>query len=115
MGLTKNSLKYSVFWQLLAFVVLVMMLGCAASRYGKAADDEVYGILDNRRQSVLVKTNQFRIDTEISRRVPEDVNGSEIVRERYSGSSGQFSNTNSAGVQQKLTLEKALELAEKTK
>ena len=113
MGLTKDSLKYSIFWQLLAFVVLVMMLGCAASRYGKAADDEVYGILDNRGQSVLGKTNQFRIDTEISRRVPEDVNGSEIVRERYSGSSGQFWNTNSAGVQQKLTLEKALELAEK--
>ena len=101
-----------MFWQWLVLTVLVLVVGCEASRYHKAADEEVYGILDSRRQTILGKTNQFRIDTEISKRGLEDVNGSEIVRERYSGNSGQFWDTNSLGVQQKLTLEKSLELAE---
>ena len=113
MGLNENSRENVVFWQWLAFVALVLVVGCEASRYGKAADEEVYGILDRRRQAVLGKTNQFRIDTEVSKRSLEDVNGSEIVRDRYSANSGRFWDTNSAGVQQKLTLEKALELAEK--
>jgi outer membrane protein TolC len=110
--LSKNSLEKLIFWQWLVFAVLVLVVGCEASRYGKVADDEVYGILDSRRQAVLGKTNQFRIDTDISKRSPEDINGSEIVRDRYLGSSGQFWEKTGTGVQQKLTLEKALELAE---
>ena len=108
-----NKWENGVFWQWLAFAALVLLMGCNASLYRKAADDEVYGILDSRRQAILGKTDQFRIDTEVSKRSPEDVNGSEIVRKRYSANSGRYWDKSTTGGQQMLTLNEALELAEK--
>ncbi len=113
MGLNENSRQNVVYRQWLAFAALVLVLGCNASLYRKAADEEVYGILDSRRLAILGRTKQFRIDAEGSKRTPQDVNGSEIVRNRYSANSGQYWDTSTTGGQQKLTLKEALELAEK--
>jgi outer membrane protein TolC len=99
--LNEKGHKIAVFWMWLALSALVVGVGCEASKYGKAADDEVYGILDSRRQAVLGDTNQFRIGTDISRRPVGDVNGSEIVRSQY------------ANGERVLTLEDALEQAVK--
>ena len=64
--MNKSSSENTVYLQWLALAALVLVVGCEASRYGKAADEEVYGILDSRRQAILGKTNQFRIDTDVS-------------------------------------------------
>ena len=75
--------------------------GCAAEKYSKAADEEIYGVLDNRRAEILNDTNRFRINTLYSSRTPEDINRTEILLDRY------------AGGERVLKLTSALELAEK--
>lgn len=106
-----NNSTSTIFWPWLAFSVLVLVVGCGASRYGKAADEEVYGILDSRQQEIAEKygrtdqfwtnqfSKQFRIGTDDSQQTLEDVNGSKIVEQRYEGG------------ERVLKLQEALELA----
>lgn len=86
LNLIEKTEKKPVFWNWPVILVLLAILaGCAADRYSAAADEEVYGILNDRRASILGATNQFNIDTHISKRDPQNVNGSEIVLDRYRG------------------------------
>ncbi len=75
-------------WRLAATVAVLGTLswtGCSADRYHAQADSEVYGILDARRAQLLGDTNRFRIDTPVTARAPEDVNGTDVVLDRYQG------------------------------
>ena len=86
LDLIEKTKKNPVFWNWPVILVLLAILaGCAADRYSAAADKEVYGILNDRRASILGATDQFNIATDISERDPQDVNGSEIVLDRYRG------------------------------
>ena len=86
---------------LVLMTLAVFGVGCAAEKYSKAADEEIYGVLDNRRAEILNDTNRFRINTLYSSRTPEDINRTEILLDRY------------AGGERVLKLTSALELAEK--
>ena len=86
---------------LVLMTLAVFGVGCAAEKYSKAADEEIYGVLDNRRAEILNDTNRFRINTLYSSRTPEDINRAEILLDRY------------AGGERVLKLTSALELAEK--
>ena len=102
LNLNGKTEKNPVFWNwLVVLVLLAILAGCAAEKYSAAADKEVYGILNDRRASILGATNQFNIETHFSKRDPQDVNGSEIVLDRYRGG------------KRVLTLNEALELAVK--
>lgn len=84
----------------LLLMVAAVGVGCGSGKYRLAADEEVYGILDDRRETILGATNKFRIDTDLSKRPVEEVSGGEVVRDRYTG-----------GGNRTLTLAEALELA----
>lgn len=62
-----------------------MWLGCSAAQYHAAADKETYGILDARRAQILGETNKVRIDANRTARAPEDINGTEVILDRYQG------------------------------
>ena len=66
-------------------MVAAVGVGCGSGKYRLAADEEVYGILDDRRETILGATNKFRIDTDLSKRPVEEVSGGEVVRDRYTG------------------------------
>ena len=78
---------------------LVLLLGCTQARYRRAADNEVYRIVQSAEQKIFGHTNQFDIDTRYSHRKPTDIPASEIVDDRQH-TNGRL-----------LTLQEALSLA----
>lgn len=60
----------------------VLLAGCSANHYRRAADKEVYGILRDYERRVLGNTNEFTIDTRFSNRKPKEIPPSEIIQER---------------------------------
>ena len=85
------------------FLVGILVLGwfgagCTAKHYRRAADKEVYTILQEAEQQVFGRTNVISIDTEWSERPPEEISPEELVRDR------------SQGGERYLTLEEALAL-----
>jgi hypothetical protein len=58
--------------------------GCSSSHYRKAADEQVYGIIQTVEDHVFGRTNEFNIDTEWSGRDPQEIAPEEILRDRTS-------------------------------
>lgn len=83
----------------MAAIACAILAGCSTSHYRKAADKEVYGIINEVEQAVFGRTNEFTINTEYSGTDPESVT-SEDIREQRKQSETVF-----------LTLEDALNLA----
>ena len=87
-----------------AFAALLLgtcavLFGCTQARYRRAADTEVYRIVQSTEQKIFGYTNQFDINTRYSHRKPTEIPASEIIDERQQ--------TNS----RLLTLQEALSLA----
>lgn len=59
-----------------------LLAGCSAKHYRRAADREVYGILQAYEQQVLGETNAFTVDTRYSHREPKEIPPSEIIADR---------------------------------
>jgi outer membrane protein TolC len=78
---------------------LALILGCTQGRYRRAADSEVYRIVQSAEQKIFGHTNQFDINTRYSHRKPTDIPASEIIDDRQHTDS------------RLLTLEEALSLA----
>ena len=78
---------------------LAALLGCTQARYRRAADTEVYRIVQSAEQKIFGQTNQFDINTRYSHRKPTEISASEIIDDRQQTSS-RF-----------LTLQEALSLA----
>ena len=78
---------------------LVVLLGCSQAHYRRAADNEVYRIVQGAEQKIFGYTNQFDINTRYSHRKPTEIPASEIIDDRqHTGS-------------RLLTLQEALSLA----
>ena len=73
--------------------------GCTAKHYRRAADKEVYSILQEAEQHVFGRTNVISIDTAYSSRAPEEISPEELIADR------------SRGGERFLSIEEALELA----
>lgn len=78
---------------------MILLCGCTASHYRRAADKEVYKIIDQVESRVFGQTNAFSIETRYSSRKPSEILPPEIIEER--------SRTN----QRVLSLSEALDLA----
>jgi outer membrane protein TolC len=63
-------------------VLAVILLGCSPAHYRRAADKEVYGIIQEKQKAALGQTNAFTIDTRYSPRKPDDINAQEIIADR---------------------------------
>ncbi len=67
----------------LAFCLIVLFLaGCSAKRYQAAADREAYGIIQQKQQDALGRTNEFSIDTRYSNRKADAIKPGEIIQDR---------------------------------
>jgi outer membrane protein TolC len=77
----------------------VVLAGCTARHYRKAADKEVYGILQDVERRVFGETNAFTVETPYSGRKPKDIPPEEIIFNR------------SASNRMVLNLEQTLEVA----
>jgi len=78
---------------------LVLLMGCSQARYRRAADNEVYRIVQGAEQKIFGHTNQFDINTRYSHRKPTEIPSSEIIDDRQQVGS------------RLLTLQEALSLA----
>ena len=83
-------------------MAVVAWAGCEAAKYSQEADDEVYQILSQRSQDVLGRKETHPIATELTQRQPSDVNGSEIILDRFQNVEGRL-----------ITLPESLDLAVK--
>ena len=81
------------------FVLLLAGGGCTAKHYRRAADKEVYTILQEAEQKVFGRTDVISIETMYSDRDPEEISPEELIADR------------SRGGERFLTIEEALELA----
>jgi hypothetical protein len=63
-------------------VVLLTFSACTQARYRRAADKEVYKIIQEKQKAALGETNAFTIDTPYSHRKPDDVKAAEIIADR---------------------------------
>ena len=79
-------------------VAIVFWLGCEASKYRRAADEEVFDILKQRQEQVL--GSSAPMEAKFATRKPTDVNGTSIILDRFSRQTNRV-----------LTLPDALELA----
>jgi outer membrane protein TolC len=78
---------------------LVVLLGCTQAHYRRAADNEVYRIVQSAEQKIFGYTNQFDINTRYSHRKPTEIPAAEIIDDRQQVGSRM------------LTLQEALSLA----
>src|SRR5687768_1264707 len=83
----------------LLLAVVIALLGCTQAKYRRAADNEVYRIVQSAEQKIFGYTNQFEINTRYSHRKPTEIPASEIIDDRQQ--------TNS----RLLTLQEALSVA----
>lgn len=85
---------------LLGMALLALIIaGCSAAHYRRSADQEVYGIIQQKEAQVFGKTNFFTIDTPYSGRKPADILPGELISNRLEHA------------ELRLTLEDALALA----
>lgn len=63
-------------------ITAAFLAGCTAKHYRRAADKEVYGIIQEIEQKVFGHTNDFTINTEYSSRKPKEIPPSEIIEDR---------------------------------
>lgn len=61
---------------------VVLGAGCTAAHHRRAADKEVYGIVQQAEWQIFGKTNQFGIDTAYSARKPKEILPSELIEDR---------------------------------
>ena len=61
---------------------IAVLLGCTPARYRRAADKEVYNIIQEKQSTALKQTNNFTIDTPYSQRKPDDIKAQEIIDDR---------------------------------
>ncbi|MCP5524161.1 MAG: TolC family protein [Verrucomicrobiales bacterium] len=59
-----------------------MGAGCSTSHYRKAADEQVYGIIQTVEGHVFGRTNAFTIDTRWSARDPKEISPEELLQDR---------------------------------
>ncbi len=71
--------------------IVGLLAGCSAQQQRKAADGEVYAILQKAEKYVLGKKTDFTIDTKYSARKPKDVSSDELLRKSQSGGSMSLS------------------------
>jgi hypothetical protein len=71
-----------LFVALVIGVVLLTLSACTQARYRRAADKEVYKIIQEKQKAALGGTNAFTIDTAYSHRKPDDVKAAEIIADR---------------------------------
>jgi len=95
---TSMPYKQAGRWLLVLWAVL-LLAGCTSSHYRRAADKEVYGIIQQVDKRIFGHTNAFTIDTPYSPRDPKTIPPAEIVESRMA--------TN----RRNITLEQALDLA----
>ena len=67
---------------LLIVAATFLLVACKASRYRRAADKEVYRIVQQVESRIFGYTNEFTIDTEYSHRKPEAILPPELVEDR---------------------------------
>lgn len=65
-----------------AVIAIFVVAGCSASRYRRAADKEVYTIVQQVERKILGYTNEFSIDTQYSSRKPEEIFPPELIEDR---------------------------------
>ena len=85
----------------LAWLAACLLAGCSAQHYRRAADKEVYGIIQQVDKQVFGHTNAFTIDTPYSQRDPKTILPAEIIDSR------------SATNRRVINLDQALDLAVK--
>ncbi len=71
--------------------VVGLLVGCSAQQSKKAADGEVYAILQKAEKHVFGKKTDFTIDTKYSARQPKHVKASELLDKSQSGGSRSMS------------------------
>ncbi len=97
-AVSKRAGHFAKWIAALLFCALVWS-GCTAAHHRRAADKEVYGIVQQAEWQIFGKTNQFGIDTAYSARKPKEILPSELIEDRLQ--------TN----RRMLTIENALDLA----
>ena len=86
----------------LAMGLGLALMGCRSpEEQFRAADKEVYKILDQRHQDLFGEGKQYDINTAYSNREPEEIAPDEIIKDRFGG----------GGITNLLTLPMALEMA----
>lgn len=65
-----------------ACLLLLFTWGCKAPYYQRAADREVYRIIQEKEAQVFGKTNAFTVNTRHSQRDPYEIKAQEIIQER---------------------------------
>src|SRR3954470_1108867 len=61
---------------------MMLLAGCTAKHYRKAADKETYKIIQEKQKKALGKTNEFSIDTPYSQRKPDELKSKELIDDR---------------------------------
>lgn len=83
----------------MAVSLAAILSGCTASQYRRAADKQVYSIIQEAENRVFGRTNSFTVETRYSARAPNEILPAELIEDR--------SQTN----RRVLTLSEALNLA----
>lgn len=63
-------------------LLALLMAGCTASQHRRAADHQVYNIINKAEQDVFGSTNAFTIETPYSSRKPSEVLPEELIQDR---------------------------------
>ncbi|MBG87602.1 MAG: hypothetical protein CMO80_11975 [Verrucomicrobiales bacterium] len=66
----------------ICLIFVVCMVGCSTAEYRRQADQENYKIIAQVEQQMFGKTNAFSIDTEYSKRDPQEFEVPEFVKQR---------------------------------
>ena len=61
---------------------VLLLSGCTASHYRRAADKEVYSIIQQAEQKVFGTTNHFTVETPYSGRSPQEILPAELIEDR---------------------------------
>lgn len=78
-----KTLQQSALIKQFAWVLpAILLAGCSASHYRRAADKEVYNIIQDAENRVFGRTNAFSIETRYSGRKPQEIPASELIDDR---------------------------------
>lgn len=98
-AVSKSAAHFGKWFAVVATWAAVFLAGCTAAHHRRAADKEVYGIVQQAEWQIFGKTNAFNIDTAYSARKPGEILPPELIEDRLQ--------TN----RRTLTIENALDLA----
>lgn len=98
-AVSKRAGHFAKWLAALLSCAVVLGAGCTAAHHRRAADKEVYRIVQQAERQVFGHTNSFTIDTEYSARKPNEILPNELIEDRLQ--------TN----RRTLTIEDALDLA----